>query len=71
LIQIQVLVRHNNIEYALKALKRKMQREGVFYRLRVSRFYEKPSAMKARKLGEAIKRRKRARHGGGDRSRAV
>jgi small subunit ribosomal protein S21 len=40
---LQVFVRDNNIDQALRALKRKMQREGVFREMRRRRFYEKPS----------------------------
>ncbi len=40
---MQVLVRDNNVDQALKVLKRKMQREGVFREMRLRRQYEKPS----------------------------
>jgi len=40
---MQVLVRDNNIDQALRVLKKKMQREGVFREMRRRRFYEKPS----------------------------
>ena len=66
---MQVLVRDNNVDQALKALKKKMQREGVFRELKRQRFYEKPSERKAREKGEAIRRgrklaRKRAQREG-------
>jgi small subunit ribosomal protein S21 len=60
--QLQVLVRDNNVEQALRVLKRKMQREGVFREMRQRRAYEKPSERKAREKSEAIRRaRKLAR----------
>jgi small subunit ribosomal protein S21 len=45
---VQVFVRDNNVEQALKALKRKMQREGVFREMKLRKHYEKPSERKAR-----------------------
>ena len=59
---MQVLVRDNNVEQALRILKRKMQREGVFREMRRAKFYEKPSEKAAREKSEAIRRaRKMAR----------
>jgi small subunit ribosomal protein S21 len=59
---LQILVRDNNVDQAMKVLKKKMQREGVFRELKRQRFYEKPSERKAREKGEAIRRtRKLAR----------
>jgi small subunit ribosomal protein S21 len=59
---LQVFVRENNIDRALKVLKRKMQREGVFREMRQHRFYEKPSERKTRRRAEGIRRmRKQAR----------
>ncbi len=57
-----VLVRDNNVDQALKALKRKMQREGVFREMKLRGHYEKPSERKVRERAEAIRRaRKLAR----------
>ncbi|WP_448953881.1 30S ribosomal protein S21 [Labrys neptuniae] len=57
-----ILVRENNIEQALKALKRKLAREGVLRELKLRRAYEKPSERKVREKAEAIRRaRKLAR----------
>jgi small subunit ribosomal protein S21 len=53
---MQVLVRDNNVDQALRVLKKKMQREGVFRELKAKRFYEKPSEKKARQKGEAVRR---------------
>jgi small subunit ribosomal protein S21 len=59
---VQVLVRDNNVDQALKALKKKMQREGVFREMKLRGHYEKPSEKKAREKAEAIRRaRKLAR----------
>ena len=60
--QLQVLVRDNNIDQALRVLKKKMQREGVFREMKQRRSYEKPSERKTREKSEAIRRaRKLAR----------
>ena len=59
---MQVLVRDNNVDQALRVLKKKMQREGVFREMKRRRFYEKPSEKATRERGEAIRRaRKLAR----------
>jgi small subunit ribosomal protein S21 len=59
---LQVFVRDNNVEQALRVLKKKMQREGVFREMKRRRFYEKPSEQTVREKGEAIRRiRKLAR----------
>jgi small subunit ribosomal protein S21 len=59
---LQVLVRDNNVDQALRVLKKKMQREGVFREMRRRRFYEKPSEESARRKSEAVRRmRKLAR----------
>ncbi len=51
-----VTVRDNNVDQALKALKKKLQREGVFREMKLRRAYEKPSERKAREKAEAIRR---------------
>ena len=59
---MQVNVRDNNIEQALRALKKKLQREGVFREKKLKQHFEKPSVKKAREKAEAIRRaRKLAR----------
>jgi small subunit ribosomal protein S21 len=55
-----VFVRDNNVEQALKALKKKMQREGVFREMKRRKAYEKPSEKRAREKGEAIRRSRKA-----------
>ena len=66
---MQVLVRDNNVDQALKALKKKMQREGLFREMKLRDHYEKPSEKRAREKAEAIRRarklaRKRAQREG-------
>lgn len=59
---MQVTVRDNNVDQALKALKKKMQREGIFREMKLRNHYEKPSVKRAREKAEAIRRgRKLAR----------
>ncbi len=59
---MQVLVRDNNVDQALKALKKKMQREGIFREMKLRNYFEKPSERKARERAEAVRRaRKLAR----------
>ena len=59
---MQVLVRDNNVDQALRALKKKLQREGVFREMKLRNFYEKPAEKRAREKAEAIRRaRKLAR----------
>jgi small subunit ribosomal protein S21 len=61
-LTVQILVRDNNIDQALRVLKKKMQREGVFREMKLRSHYEKPSERKARERTEAIRRaRKLAR----------
>ncbi len=54
--QVQVLVRDNNVDQALKALKKKMQREGIFREMKLRRHYAKPSERRAREAAEAVRR---------------
>lgn len=53
---VSVNVRDNNIEQALRALKKKMQREGIFREMKLRKNYEKPSEKKAREKSESIRR---------------
>ena len=67
---MQVLVRDNNVDQALRALKKKMQREGIFREMKMRGHYEKPSEKRAREKAEAVRRarklaRKRAQREGG------
>jgi small subunit ribosomal protein S21 len=59
---LQVLVRDNNVDQAMRVLKKKMQREGLFREMKARRAYEKPSERKTREKAEAVRRaRKQAR----------
>ncbi|MBI3707282.1 MAG: 30S ribosomal protein S21 [Proteobacteria bacterium] len=53
---MQVIVRDNNVDQALRALKKKMQREGIFREMKLRRHFEKPSERKAREKAEAVRR---------------
>ena len=57
--QMQVSVRDNNVDQALRALKKKLQREGVFREMRLKEHFEKPSVRKAREKKEAISRQRK------------
>jgi small subunit ribosomal protein S21 len=59
---MQVSVRDNNVDQALRALKKKLQREGVFREMKLRQHFEKPSEKRVRQKAEAIRRaRKLAR----------
>ena len=61
-MNLQVLVRENNVEQAMRVLKKKLQREGVFREMKARRAYEKPSEKRVREKAEAVRRaRKQAR----------
>lgn len=49
-------MRDNNVDQALRVLKKKLQREGVFREMKKRRHYEKPSEKKAREKSEAVRR---------------
>ena len=53
---VQIIVRDNNVDQALRALKKKMQREGIFREMKLRNFFEKPSERKAREKAEAVRR---------------
>jgi small subunit ribosomal protein S21 len=57
---MQVFVRDNNVDQALKVLKKKMQREGTFREMKRRRSYEKPSERRARERAEAVRRYRKA-----------
>jgi small subunit ribosomal protein S21 len=68
-VLVQIFVRDNNVDQALKALKKKMQREGTFREMKRRNHYEKPSEKRAREKAEAVRRarklgRKRAQREG-------
>ncbi|MDR2067748.1 MAG: 30S ribosomal protein S21 [Holosporaceae bacterium] len=51
-----VFVRDNNVDQALRALKKKMQREGIFREIKLRRHFEKPSEKRVREASEALRR---------------
>ncbi len=53
---VTVNVRDNNVDQALRALKKKMQREGLFREMKLRKSYEKPSERKAREKSESVRR---------------
>ena len=57
---MQVFVRDNNVDQALKALKKKMQREGIFREMKRRSAYEKPSEKRVREKAEGIRRSRKA-----------
>ena len=58
-VVIKIDVKDNNVEQALRVLKRKLQRDGFFKIIKLKNNYEKPSEKKKRILQENIKRVKK------------
>jgi small subunit ribosomal protein S21 len=56
---VHVSVRDNNVDQALRALKKKMQREGIFREMKLRRAFEKPSERRARERAEAVRRHRK------------
>lgn len=62
IVVVEVVVRDNNVDQALRVLKKKMQREGIYREMKMRKHYEKPSEKRVRESGEAVRRaRKLAR----------
>jgi small subunit ribosomal protein S21 len=57
---VQVFVRDNDVNGALRVLKKKMQREGTFREMKRRRSYEKPSERRVRERAEGIRRYRKA-----------
>ena len=57
---LQVLVRDNNMDQALRVLKKRMQREGMFREMKLRSYYEKPSEKRVRRAAEAVRRGRKA-----------
>ena len=53
---MQIVVHDNNVDQALKVLKKKLQREGTIREMKRRKFYEKPSERKQRQKAEAVRR---------------
>ena len=56
---MQVVVKNDNVERAMRTLKKKLQKEGVLKEFKQRQYFEKPSAKRARKKAEGIKRYQR------------
>jgi len=56
---MQVSVRDNNVDQALRALKKKLQREGVYREMKLKQHFEKPSEKKARQAKEGLSRQRK------------
>ncbi|MGH7013829.1 MAG: 30S ribosomal protein S21 [Stellaceae bacterium] len=56
---MQVFVRDNDVGQALRVLKKKMQRDGVFREMKRRRSYEKPSERRVREKAEAVRRHRK------------
>jgi len=57
---MQVQVRDNNVDQALRVLKKRLQREGVFREMKLRKYYEKPSEARVRQKAEAVRRSRKA-----------
>jgi small subunit ribosomal protein S21 len=57
---LEIKVLGNDVERALKTLKNKLQKEGLFREIKNRKYYEKPSVKKKRKQAEARKRKAKA-----------
>ena len=57
---VAIVVRNNNVDQAMRVLKKKLQKEGVLREIKSRQYFEKPSAKRARKKAEGIKRYTRA-----------
>ena len=57
---VTITVRNNNVDQAMRILKKKLQKEGVLKEIKSRQYFEKPSAKRARKKAEGVKRYKRA-----------
>jgi small subunit ribosomal protein S21 len=66
---MQIIVRDNNIDQALRALKKKLQREGVYREMKLRRHYEKPSEKRAREHAAAVSRARKAERKRAERDR--
>jgi small subunit ribosomal protein S21 len=59
---VEIYVRQNNVDQALRALKKKLQNEGVLREMKARKHYEKPSEKRVREKAEGVRRaRKLAR----------
>ena len=54
---MEVVVYNNDIEKALRILKKKLSKDGLYTELKERRFYDKPSVKKKKKAIKAAKRK--------------
>ena len=66
ILTIEVTVKDNNIEQALRSLKKRMQREGLFREMKLRKHYEKPSLRRAREKEESIRRSRKLKRRNND-----
>ena len=66
ILTIEITVKDNNIEQALRSLKKRMQREGLFREMKLRKHYEKPSLRKAREKEESIRRSRKLKRRNND-----
>ena len=66
ILTIEVTVKDNNIEQALRNLKKRMQREGLFREMKLRKHYEKPSLRRAREKEESIRRSRKLKRRNND-----
>jgi small subunit ribosomal protein S21 len=57
---VEVYVRDNDVNAAMRVLKKKMQRDGTFREMKLRRFYEKPSERRAREKAQGVRRYRKA-----------
>ncbi len=55
-----VNVKDNNVEQAIRTLKKKMQREGLYKEMKLRKHYEKPCLKRARVKEENIRRARKS-----------
>jgi small subunit ribosomal protein S21 len=56
---VEVFVRDNNVEQALRALKKKLQRDGLFREMKMRKHFEKPSLRRKREKAESVRRQRK------------
>ena len=68
---LTVNVKDNNIEQALRSLKKKMQREGLYKEMKLRKHYEKPCLKRAREKEENIRRARKSARRNNDYYKAI
>jgi small subunit ribosomal protein S21 len=57
---VRIVVVDNQIDAALKQLKKQMLKDGLFQEMKKRAYYEKPSVKRKRKSAQARKKRRKA-----------